>query len=84
MIAMNKHFSKQLFKKNKIRTPNYFFLNRKDYSNVNLYQKIKKNKLTFPIVIKPNDEGSSIGVKICKNFSSLKKEFKKQRKIIAI
>ena len=25
MIAMNKHFSKQLFTKNKVRTPNYFF-----------------------------------------------------------
>ena len=80
MIAMNKHFSKQLFTKNKVRTPNYFFLNRKDYSNKNLYQKIRKNKLTFPIVMKPNDEGSSIGVKICKNFIFLKKEFKKAKK----
>ncbi len=80
MIAMNKHFSKQLFIKNKVRTPNYFFLNRKDYPNINLHQKIRKNKLTFPIVVKPNDEGSSIGVKICKNFSLLRKEFKKAKK----
>ena len=80
MIAMNKHFSKQLFIKNKVRTPNYFFLNRKDYPNINLHQKIRKNKLAFPIVVKPNDEGSSIGVKICKNFSLLRKEFKKAKK----
>ena len=80
MIAMNKHFSKQLFTKNKVRTPNYFFLNRKDYPNINLHQKIRKNKLAFPIVVKPNDEGSSIGVKICKNFSLLRKEFKKAKK----
>jgi len=80
MIAMNKYFSKQLFIKNKIRTPNYFFLNQKDYLNVDLHKEIKKNKLSFPIVIKPNDEGSSIGVKICKNFSSLKKEFRKSKK----
>ena len=65
MVAMNKHLSKQLFIKNKVRTPNYFFLNQKDFSNINLQKKIRKNKLTFPIVIKPNDEGSSIGVKIC-------------------
>ena len=77
MIAMNKYFSKQLFIKNRIRTPNYFFLNRKDYLSVNLMKKIKKNKLNFPIVIKPNDEGSSIGVKICKNLNSLKTQFKK-------
>ena len=80
MIAMNKYFSKQLFIKNKVRTPNYFFLNRKDYSNVNLGKQIKKNRLSFPIVIKPNDEGSSIGVKICKNLSLLSKEFKKSQK----
>ena len=74
-IAMNKYFSKQLFIKNKIRTPNYFFLNIKDFSSVNLKREIKKNKLKFPIVIKPNDEGSSIGVKICKTYSSLKNNF---------
>ena len=80
MVAMNKHLSKQLFIKNKVRTPNYFFLNQKDFSNINLQKKIRKNKLTFPIVIKPNDEGSSIGVKICKNFIFLKREFKKAKK----
>ena len=80
MIAMNKYSSKQLFNKNKIRTPNYFFLNQKDYPNINLRHSIKKNKLNFPIVIKPNDEGSSIGVKICRNFALLKKEFKNAKK----
>ena len=80
MIAMNKYFSKKLFIKNKILTPNYFFLNYKDFLKVNLQKEIKKNKLLFPIVIKPNDEGSSIGVKICKNLSLLKREFKKLKK----
>ena len=77
MISMNKYISKQLFIKNNIITPKYFFLNRKEYIGVNLKKKIRKHKLNFPVVIKPNDEGSSIGVKICKNFNSLKKEFKK-------
>ncbi len=80
MIAMNKYFSKKLFIKNKILTPNYFFLNYKDFLKANLQKEIKKNKLLFPIVIKPNDEGSSIGVKICKNLSLLKREFKKLKK----
>ncbi len=75
MIAMNKYFSKQIFIKNKIRTPNYFFLNKDDFSVVNLKKKIKKSKMKFPIVIKPNDEGSSIGVKICKTYSSLRHSF---------
>ena len=75
MIAMNKYFSKQIFIKNKIRTPNYFFLNKDDFSVANLKEKIKKSKIKFPIVIKPNDEGSSIGVKICKTYSSLNHAF---------
>ena len=80
MIAMNKYFSKQVFIKNKIKTPNYFFLKRSDFSVLNLKQEIKKNKMKFPIVIKPNDEGSSIGVKICKTYSSLMLAFKTLRK----
>ena len=80
MIAMNKYFSKQLFIKNKIKTPNFFFLNKQNFLGINLRKKIKKNKLVFPIVIKPNDEGSSIGVKICKNLFSLKREFEKLSK----
>ena len=80
MIAMNKYFSKQLFIKNKIKTPNYLYLNEEDYSKINFIKKIKKNKIRFPVVIKPNDEGSSIGVKICKNFSILKKEFNNLKK----
>tara|TARA_Y100001970_G_C14047556_1_gene757136 strand:+ start:35 stop:964 length:930 start_codon:yes stop_codon:yes gene_type:complete len=76
MLAMNKHFSKKMFIKSKIKTPNYFFLNINHSKNINLQNLLKKNKLKYPIVIKPNDEGSSIGVKICKNFNILKKQFK--------
>ena len=77
MICMNKYLSKQLFIKNKVRTPNFFYISRADNWRKDLRKKIKKNKLRFPIVIKPNDEGSSIGVKICKNFNLLKKQTEK-------
>ncbi len=75
MIAMNKYLSKQLFIENKIKTPHYFYIDEKTYPSINFSKKIKENKIKFPVVIKPNDEGSSIGVKICKNFKILKKEF---------
>ena len=75
MIAMNKYFSKQLFIKNGIKTPDYFYIDEKSYSNINLAKKIRKSKIKFPAVIKPNHEGSSIGVKICQNLKILKKEF---------
>ena len=81
MISMNKYLSKKLFEKNKIKTPKYFYFSKKDNFNIDLRKKIKKNNLSFPIVVKPNNEGSSIGVKICKNFRSLIYEFKKLNKV---
>ena len=75
MLAMNKHVSKQLFIQNKIKTPKYFLIDEKSKSNINLLKKTTSNNIKFPVVIKPNDEGSSIGVKICNNLRFLKKEF---------
>ena len=80
MIAMDKNLSKKIFKENKIKTPKYFYFNKIKNLYFNLKRELNKNKLSFPIVIKPNNEGSSIGVKICKNFPSLQKEFKKLSK----
>ena len=80
MLAMNKFFSKKLFLKYRIKTPKYFYFNKINVSNINLKKEIKKNCLKFPIVIKPNSEGSSIGVNICKNFKSLNTSFNKLKK----
>ena len=77
MLAMNKYFSKQLFIKNKIKTPKYFYLKTNNFSNENIKKQIKKNKLSFPIVVKPNDEGSSIGVNICNNYNSARNALSK-------
>ncbi len=77
---MDKNLSKKIFKENKIKTPKCFYFNKIKNLYFNLKRELNKNKLSFPIVIKPNNEGSSIGVKICKNFPSLQKEFKKLSK----
>ena len=37
---------------------------------------LKSKKISFPVVIKPTNEGSSLGVKIVKNFADLKKSTK--------
>ena len=71
--AMNKILSKAVFNKNKILTPKYFSLKR-DQIKKNLLKKlINKNKIKFPIVVKPINEGSSLGVKISKNLKELNK-----------
>ena len=73
MNAMNKLISKKIFIKHKIKTPKYIVVNNEDYVFTNFKRDIKIKNLKYPMVIKPNSEGSSIGVKICKNLISLKK-----------
>ena len=74
--AMNKLISKEIFLKNKILTPKFLALEKKKYSISFLNKLIKKKKIFFPIVIKPINEGSSLGVKICKNIKELLKSSK--------
>ena len=63
MMAMDKEISKKLFIKNKILTPKF----KKIKTNLNKEQVLKllKKKIKFPVVIKPINEGSSLGVYIC-------------------
>ena len=67
-------------------TPKYFSLDEGRYTYKIVKDKIKSEKIKFPIVIKPNDEGSSIGVNICKDFKQLKSKikylFKSYKKLI--
>ena len=74
-LAMDKVKSRIIFKKNKIRVPKYFLL-RKENKN-DFYKNYKNKKIKFPVVIKPTNEGSSLGVYICKNIAEFKRNFKK-------
>ncbi|MDA9684831.1 D-alanine--D-alanine ligase [Candidatus Pelagibacter bacterium] len=69
--AMNKIISKELFIKNKILTPKYFSLTKNKLKNKDFKKFFAKKKLNFPLVIKPINEGSSLGVKIIKNLKDL-------------
>ena len=76
MNSMDKIISKRAFKINKIRTPEYIELNIINYHDV-LKKKTLHSSLFYPLVLKPTNEGSSIGVNICKNFIELKKNVNK-------
>ena len=84
--AMNKIISKEIFKRNEILSPKYFSFKKEEFDASKLLKKIKVNKIKFPIVVKPINEGSSIGVNICKNIRSLshstKRLFKKYSNLI--
>jgi len=74
-LAMDKELSRLIFKKNNLRVPKYFVLQKNDENDLN--KQFKKNKIKFPIVIKPINEGSSLGVSICKNKKQFNTKYKK-------
>ncbi len=72
-LAIDKELSKIIFLKNNILTPSYLkFIFKNNFDLNNLIKRIDK-KLQFPVVLKPINEGSSVGV-----FISSKKNFKKK------
>jgi D-alanine-D-alanine ligase len=77
MNAMDKIISKKFFKKHNILTPNYIFLNSVNYKNFLKEKLLKNSNFNYPMVVKPSNEGSSIGVEICKNFNQLRKSIVK-------
>ena len=83
---MNKLNSKRLFLKNKIKTPKFISINSNEFNKNKIQKIINKKKLKYPIVLKPTNEGSSLGVEICKNkeklFKSIKRSFKKYDQLI--
>ncbi len=84
--AMDKVVSKYFFQKNKILVPRRFVL-EKDNSPSSIIRHISKSNVNYPLVVKPSDEGSSIGVKICKDFKALKKSIillRKKYKILLV
>jgi len=83
-ICINKLISKKIFIKNKIYTPKYIIF-KKNLNNG--YKKIflkTKKILKFPVVVKPINEGSSVGVYICNrsNFIKNLKKLHNEREVI--
>ena len=74
-LAMDKELSRLIFIKNNLKVPKYFVLQRDHEGNIN--KKINSKKIKFPIVIKPINEGSSLGVSICKNKKQFTSKYKK-------
>jgi len=69
-LAMDKELSRLIFIKNNLKVPKYFVMQRGQEGNLN-------KKIKFPIVIKPINEGSSLGVSICKNKKQFTSKYKK-------
>ncbi len=82
-LAMDKLASKKIFKENNLLTPKFIKFKNNLEVNSNLIHKIRK-KLKFPVVVKPINEGSSVGVYISseKNLKENLIKLKKYKEVI--
>ena len=69
-IAINKEMSKYLFDHFNVNTPKWLSAT-KNYNLKVITTKIE-NQIGFPCVIKPNDQGSTVGLTICKDEKTIK------------
>ena len=67
MISMDKYLTKVLIEKHSINQVPYFVLNKNEKINSNM---------EFPLIVKPANGGSSIGINIAKNKKELKEAVK--------
>ena len=65
-IAMDKIMSKILFEEYQVSTPKWFHFKIREYTSEEIVKKIEQ-QFGFPAVVKPNDQGSTVGLTICKS-----------------
>ena len=70
-VAMNKSFSKIMFNHFDVLTPKWFVVNEKEFDNELTQNKIKKF-FGYPCIIKPNEQGSTVGLTVCRGDSEVK------------
>lgn len=67
-VGMNKEITKRLLKANNIKTPRFKIIEEGDRGN---------KLISFPFVVKPINQGSSVGIEIVKNKKDFQKALKK-------
>ncbi|HEY6907342.1 MAG TPA: D-alanine--D-alanine ligase [Ignavibacteriaceae bacterium] len=70
-LCMDKSMSKILFRHYGVQTARWLTADRKA-GDINTVNKFIEKEIGFPAVIKPNDQGSTVGLTICKNKSEIK------------
>ena len=82
-IAMDKEISKKIFINNKINTPKFIKYSFDKKKSTKLIEQIN-DKLKFPVVVKPINEGSSVNVYICtkKNITKILKSMEDYKEVM--
>ena len=70
-LAMDKAMTKVILQHSGVPTPAWIVVDQADKINYDISKKIGEN-LGYPCVIKPNDQGSTVGLTICKDETEVK------------
>jgi D-alanine-D-alanine ligase len=71
-LSMDKGKAKIIYQDNGVLVPKGFVISKSSYSLKDILESIKMS-LSFPIVVKPNDEGSTMGLTICNDETEIDK-----------
>jgi D-alanine-D-alanine ligase len=69
-LAMDKEMSKVIFKQANVQTPDWFTVRSVSFESKKIINDIK-NEIGFPCIIKPNDQGSTVGLELVKEESKV-------------
>jgi len=79
--AMNKAFAKQLVRHENILTPDWLFLKNRELADIDrIADKIAKD-FTLPVIIKPNNSGSTVGLTLVKKAADIPTALEMARKV---
>ena len=77
-VAMNKHLSKQMMVSQDIPTPEWLYIEQSDWqASQQQVRAYIEEKFTPPVVIKPNSQGSTIGLTILSELDGLRQALEK-------
>ncbi|MGN1200741.1 MAG: ATP-grasp domain-containing protein [Candidatus Caccovivens sp.] len=83
-LCMDKTFMKDILKANNIASPEYVYFDICEFQQNKIQKKV--TKIGFPLVVKPANLGSSIGISVCRNEKELSKAlnlaFKFDKKVL--
>ena len=71
-LAMDKAMSKKIFEREEILTPQWFLLEESELSDIPFVSEKISKSFGFPCVVKPNDQGSTVGLTIVERSEDIK------------
>jgi D-alanine-D-alanine ligase len=72
-LAMNKAMSKKIFEREGILTPEWVLIENPEISDISYIKEKIEASFGFPCVVKPNDQGSTVGLTVVEEKKDLKK-----------